>query len=170
MYLDVIEQGQVVPLGQAVQAQGDKRLVSDREHGQSYFSMDPAIHKDDEKSVDGKKQGVSLGPVLHVLGGGDDNNDIPDYDKELPGIDSLCLECVTIPCVCVLTVLTGRLDLLKGHRDKDRKTEHQDVPDRKEESKEEVPDGRRTNRTFDNQEGSKPSTRESGRINSGRKT
>ena len=131
--LDGVEQGLVKPLDHVVQVQREG-LVSDREHGQSQLSMDPAIHKE-EKSLDGKEQGESLGPVLHELGG---SEKVPYHEIELSGIDSLCFECVMIPCVCELTILTGKLELLKDERD--RKRELQGVPDKEEEAGEEVPE------------------------------
>ena len=119
--------------------EGGKEPVSlrDTEQGQPNLSMGQAPQVqggEEERPVEDREQELLLDPVFH--GGGYDEN--PEFDIELPGVNKLCLKCVMIPCVCVLTVLTGRLELIRGNKDKDRKSRKHDVPDRKE-AKEQVP-------------------------------
>ena len=43
----------------------------------------------------------------------------PELDIGLVGTDTLCMMCVMTPCVCLLTVLTGKINHLLERKDKD---------------------------------------------------
>ena len=43
----------------------------------------------------------------------------PELDIGLTGTDTLCMICVMTPCVCLLTVLTGKINHLLERKDKE---------------------------------------------------